>query len=123
QLVRAGVTQVLALEVDVRAAEVRTKARGRIKGGRGPGERPGMPRGLRLERGVGLGLMPHVFEPLERAHKGLGDVLPAVSPETTVLRVAHLSTSARRTACTNARTLAGSFTRTADSTPLDTSTP
>src|SRR5207248_3900588 len=84
---------------------------------------------LELELRVGLGLVPHVLELLERAHERLRDVLAAESPEASVDRMRQGASghqpaaSARRTASPKARTFAGSLTRTRASTPLETSTP
>src|ERR1700674_18471 len=121
--------QVLALEMDVRAAEVLAQARRGVQR-RGAADKSMPVTGeLELELGVGLGLVPHVLELFERAHQCLGHVLSAVGAEPAVDRVREgsalhqLNTSASLTACTNARTLSGSLTRIEASTPLETSTP
>src|ERR1700694_1804812 len=119
--------QVLALEMDVRAAEVLAQARRGVQR-RGAADKS-MPVTGELDLGVGLGLVPHVLELFERAHQCLGHVLSAVGAEPAVDRVREgsalhqLNTSASLTACTNARTLSGSLTRIEASTPLETSTP
>ena len=129
QLVRTGVTQVLALEVDVGAAEVIAEPSSGIERRRATDEGTPVAGKLELELRVGFGLVPHVLQLLERTHQRLRHVLAAESPETAVDRVGEGRSrhqppvSASRTARTNARTLSGSFTRARASTPLDTSTP
>src|SRR4029079_7250091 len=97
------------------------------QGSRAADERVAVPGQLELERRVGLGLMPDALQLLEGGHQCLGDVLSAVGAKPAADRVGkhpHLGlSSATRTACTKARTFAGSLTRTRASTPLDTSTP
>ena len=129
ELVRPGVAQVLALEVDVRAAKVLAEPRRGVEGRRPADERTAMPGQLELELRIGLRLVPHVLQLAQRAHQGLGHVLAAKRPEAPVDRVRQRRArhqrpiSARRTASTKSRTLLGSLTRTRDSTPLETSTP
>src|SRR5258706_7611242 len=77
ELVRAGVAEVLALEVDVRATEVLAKPRRRVKRSRPSDERVPVAGQLELELRVGLRLVPHVLELFERAHQGLRHVLTA----------------------------------------------
>ena len=129
ELVRPRVAQVLALEVDVRAAELLAQPVRGVKGSGPPDEGAPVPGQLELELWVGLGLVPLVFQLVQRAHQRLRDVLPAEGAEPPVDRVrqpgadAHPSASASLTAWTKARILAGSLTLTRASTPLDTSTP
>src|SRR5207249_2245915 len=129
QLVRAGVAQVLALEVDVRAAELLAQPGRGVERRRAADEGAAVARQLELELRVGLRLVPHVLELPESAHQRLGHVLPAEGAEPPVDRVregvarGHPSTSACLTARMKARTFSGSLTRTRASTPLETSTP
>src|SRR5438270_5105330 len=122
ELVRARVAEILTLQVDVPAAEMLSKTRRRIQRCRPPHERMPVAGQLQLKLRVGLRLVPHALELFEGAHQRLRDVLPAERPEPPAHGMAH-PISAARTASMKARTLSGSFTRTADSTPLDTSTP
>ena len=84
QLVRPGVAQVLALEMDVRATEVLAQAARGIKRRRASDKGTPVARQLELELRVGLHLVPHVFELPERAHQGLRHVLPAKRAEPAV---------------------------------------
>ena len=129
ELVRAGVAEVFALEVDVGAAEVLAQPGGGVEGCRPADEGAPVAGQLELELRVGLGLVPHVLELLERAHQRLGDILAAEGSKPAVDGVGQrhprhqARASASRTARTNARILSGSLTRTRASTPLETSTP
>src|SRR5207302_10080093 len=123
QLLRVRVAQVLALEMDVSAAEMLAQARSRVQRSRAAYERVAVARQLELELRVGLGLVPDVLELLERAHQRLGHVLAAEGAEPSPHGVAHEDCSASRTAWMKARIFSGSLTRTLDSTPLETSTP
>src|SRR5439155_11463724 len=89
ELVRAGVAQVLALEVDVRAAEVLAQPRRGVERSRPADERAAMSGQLELELRVGLGLVPHVLELAQRAHQRLRHVLAAEGAEAPVDRVSQ----------------------------------
>ena len=129
QLVRSGVAEVLALEMDAGAAEVLAQARGRVEGGRPADEGAPVAGKLELKLRIGLGFVPHVLELVERAHQRLGDVLAAEGSEPSVDGMRQRgarhqdAASASRTARTKARTLSGSLTLGRASTPLETSTP
>src|SRR5712692_4820099 len=124
ELVGAGMAEVLALEMDVRPAEMLAQPVRRVKRRRPSDEGMAVTGELELKLGVRFGFMPYVLQLLERAHQRLGHVLAAIRTEPPADRVLdHPRTSASRTAWTNARTLSGSLTLTDDSTPLDTSTP
>src|SRR5712692_6606100 len=81
EFVRAGVAQILALEVDVRAAEVGAQARRGIQRRRAADEGMAVAGKLELELGVGLGLMPDAFELVQRAHQRFRHVLAAIGAE------------------------------------------
>ena len=81
ELVRAGMAQVLALEVDVRTAEVLAEPRRRVERSRPAHKGVPMAGELELELRVGLRLVPQALQLLERAHESLGHVLPAKRPE------------------------------------------
>ena len=124
ELVRAGVAEVFALEVDVSAAEVRRQPRGGIKRRRPADECMAVARKLELKLCVRLGFVPHALELLERPHERLGDVLASIRAEPAAHRVLDQERiSVSRTAWTKARTFSGSLTLTEASTPLETSTP
>ena len=89
QLVGAGVAQVLALEVNMRATEVLAEAGRRVQRGGSPDKCSAVARQLQLELGIGLGLVPDVLELFQRPHQSLGDVLTTVRSKTPSLRVAH----------------------------------
>ena len=106
----------------MRAAEMVAEPRRGVERRRSADEGVAVARELELELGVGLGLVPGVLQLLERAHQRLRHILAAERPEAAAHRVAH-AVSARRTARMNAAIFCGDFTRTALSTPLETSTP
>ena len=68
ELVRARVAEVLALEVDVRAAEVGAHPVCRVQRGRPADEGVAMAGELELKLRVCLGLVPNALQLVERAH-------------------------------------------------------
>ena len=83
-LVRAGVEQVLALEIDFRAAEFLGQAFGEVER-RGPSGEVLQQRGeFRLERGVAAGAFVFVGEVAQRSHERLGHEHAAVGAEVAV---------------------------------------
>jgi len=95
ELVRAGVKEVFAFQVQPLAGREAVRARER----RGAsGERAPELVELLLEGRVRLRVAPAAFELVERRNQGLGDVAPAVGPEQARGRT-------HRAAATKARTL------------------
>ncbi len=80
-LVRAGVEEVFALEVDLCAAELRGEAFGEVEGGGAAAVVVEEVVELGVEGGVGVGGGVGGFELFERGHQGLGDVAAAVGAE------------------------------------------
>ena len=73
RLVRAGVVQILALDVDARAAEVRRQVLG-VGDRRGPAGVAGHQRFVLVpERGIGLGRAKGLLELVEGGDENLGD--------------------------------------------------
>src|SRR5918994_6347811 len=101
-LVRAGVAEILALEVD---ALVVSEALGAVERRRPADVRPLERLELEPKAGVVPDLVPAVFELVESRHERLGDVPSAVRAE-----VAPLSDAHPCTASTKARTRAWSLT-------------
>src|SRR5262249_50261753 len=81
ELVRAGVAEVLTLQVDARPSEVLGQPLRRVQRRRPADEGVLLRLELELELGVGPGLAPGSLQLLEGGHQGLGHVLPAVGPE------------------------------------------
>ncbi len=141
-LVRAGVIELVALEVDLRAAEMFRQALGEIEGARAPGIVRGQMLQLGLEGRICLGVLPGLLEIEDQRHQRLGDEPTAEQAEMATLvracaigiglgrvhvAILSLSTdiaaSSARTRATKCATRAGSLIPGALSTPEDTSTP
>ncbi len=76
-LVRAGVIELLALQIDLRAAAVLGQAFGEVERG-GAADVVALEVGQLLgERGVGLGLLVFGGQFMDQRHQGFGDVLTA----------------------------------------------
>src|SRR5207249_5770729 len=122
-LVRAGVTEVLALEPEAAAQPLREPARERER--RRPAHEVAQEAGeLCAEGGIAARLCVRRLQLAQRLHERLGHEPAPVRAEVS-LRVGtcrrHLSAS--RTAAMKARTFSGSLRPGAASTPLETSTP
>ena len=110
-LVGAGVVEVLALEVDLRAAQVLGHALGVVEAGGAAGVLVKKLRQLPVERRVFLVVVVGFFQLDHSVHQGLRDVLPPVDPKTPV-GIGHASLSspaAPRTARTKLLIFSGSF--------------
>ena len=83
--VRAGVVELLALEVDLRPAEMAGEALGEIKRRRPPDIGREMMVHLGLEGGIGLGVVVSALEIEDQRHQGLGDEAPAIEAEMAAL--------------------------------------
>src|SRR5712692_5534439 len=90
ELVRAGVAEVFALEVDVRAAEVLAQSRGGVQRRRAADESVAVSRKLELELRVRFGLVPFLLELIQGAHQRLRHVLAAVSAKAPADRMREL---------------------------------
>ena len=128
-LVRAGVEQVLALEVDLVAGGLRQPL-GVVERGRAAGEVAQQRAQLGAEALVVARLEPRGLELGERRHQRLGDVLAAVGPEAVLDRGRDARCASEfavraavPAAATNASTFAGSLMPGSASTPDATSTP
>src|SRR5262249_7742118 len=121
-LVRAGVVEVLALEVDGVAGRLRQPA-GRVQRRRAADVVAQEPVELRAEAGIVPGLQPRRLELGQRGHERLGHVLAAVGAEAVLdcayrtrffmrlmLRSSPASPPAPLTAAKNASSLSGSLT-------------
>lgn len=84
-LVRAGVVQLLALEIDLGAAEFGRQALGEIERARPTDVMGAELLELRLEARIVLGLVPFVLEIEDQRHQGLGDETAAENAEAAVL--------------------------------------
>ncbi|MEY9194927.1 hypothetical protein ABIA16_000043 [Sinorhizobium fredii] len=84
-LVRAGVVQLLALEIDLGAAELSRQALGEIERARPADIVSTEPIELGLEGRVVLGLVPLVLEVEDQRHQSLGDETAAENTEPAVL--------------------------------------
>src|SRR5262249_4589379 len=140
-LVGAGVVEILALEVNPRAAEVLGRALGEIQRARPPDIMFEIRVHLRPEGGVRPGLPVCLLQLEDERHQRLGDEAAAEHPEMAALvgtgaervrlRLVHaappasapMCAGASRTARTKARIMSGSLRPGARSTPEDTSTP
>src|SRR6476661_1356000 len=140
-LVCAGVIELLALEIDFRAAAMLREPLGEIKRRRPSDVGCEMAVHLCLERWIGLGLSIGALQIEDQRHQRLGDVAAAIEAEMAALvrpgaigverrlieNSAHeanafCSGRAALAAWMNARTRASSFSPGARSTPDDTST-
>ena len=137
-LVRAGVVEVLAFQVDLRAAEFAAEPRGVVDGARPAHVVREFGPELGRERRIGLRLRVGLLEFIERVDQGLGDEGAAIGTEMPpcigLLVVRHgdgeilqaaeaaMRASASRTASQNRRIAWASLTPFADSTPELTST-
>src|SRR5208282_4007821 len=140
--VRAGVEQVLALEINFRATKFCGQATGEKQ--RRGSSRVGLQQQVKtlLELAIALGFFVFALQFIERGHQRLRNVAPAVSAETPGnggfgpkfpgclglfgcgrARHRQLASSMARTARTKARTFRGSLLPGACSTPEETSTP
>src|SRR5690606_14532312 len=84
-LVRAGVVEVLALEIDLGAAEMAGQTLGEIELRRTAGIEGRELLELRPELRVGLGLVPVPFQIEDQRHQRLGDEAAAEKPEHALL--------------------------------------
>ena len=140
-LVRAGVVELLALEIDLRAAEMRGQPLGEIERAR-PADVVGQqPVELAVEFGVGLGLAVGLLQRQHQRHQRLGDEAAAENAEMAALvgavaeRIGLVDfghagllascsrAKAARAAATKAAIFFSSLTPGARSTPDETSTP
>src|SRR3984893_4394339 len=134
-LVRAGVVQLLALEINLCAAEVLGEAFGEIKRRRPADIILEVAVHLCLEARIGLGVGIGLFQIEDQRHQRFRDKASAENPEMAVLvRAAAegigqisihstLSSSLARAARMKARIISPSLTPGSRSTPEDTSTP
>jgi hypothetical protein len=88
-LVRAGVVEVLALEVQAPAGDL-AEALGEVQRRRAADEVAQQPVELGPEAGVAPRLHPRLLELGQRGHQRLGDVLAAVGAEAVLDRQGHL---------------------------------
>ena len=133
ELVRPGVVEVLALEVD-RPAGALGEPAGPVEGRGATGEVAQQPVELAAVGGILAGAQPCLLELRERGHQCLGHELPAVLAEAVLDRgvrgrLAHPSApagaaaaSAAPTARNSSRSFSGSLCPGADSVPLALST-
>src|SRR5581483_4318793 len=139
-LVRTGVIEILALEIDFRAAEMLRHALREIEGGRTSDVMREMPVQFFLKGRVFARLGIGLFQIKDQRHQRLGDEAAAINAEMPGfvgtgfegVRLLHghalltsgfaFTRSASRAARTKARILSGSFSPGARSTPDDTST-
>src|SRR5262249_50086174 len=117
-LVRPGVVEVLALEVDARPAELARQVLGEPEPRRPADVVAEEPLELGDERRVGPRLVPRPGQLVERGEQRLGHVAAAVGPESS--GKGHVVSLA---AATKRRSLSLSLCPGAASTPLQTSTP
>src|SRR6185369_4399377 len=134
-LVRAGVVQLLALEIDFRAAEVLGQALGEIQRRRPADIVLEVAVHLGLERRIGLGVGISLFQVEDQRHQRLGNEASAENAEMAALvragaeRIGQvwihrtISSSVARAARMKLRIISGSLMPGALSTPEDTSTP
>ena len=80
-LVRAGVVELLALEIDFRAAEMFGEALGQVQRRRPAYIVPEIAVHLRLERRIGLGLGVSVFQIEDQRHQRFRDKAAAENAE------------------------------------------
>ena len=107
----AGVVEILALEVDLRAAQVLGHALGVVEAGGAAGVLVKKLRQLPVERRVFLVVVVGFFQLDHSVHQSLRDVLPPVDPKTPV-GIGHMSLSSPappRTARTKLLIFSGSF--------------
>src|SRR6202167_5928987 len=134
-LVRAGVVELLALEIDFRAAEMFGQALGEIERRRPPDIVLEVAVHFGLERRVGFGLSVGLFQIEDQRHQRFGDKASAENAEMPALVgtaaegieqvLIHqvVNSSVARAARIKARIISGSLTPGAPSTPEETSTP
>src|SRR3954469_9880307 len=126
--------QVLALEIDLRAAEMVREPVGEIERRRPADVMLEIAVHLRAEGRVVLRRRVGALQVEDQRHQRLGDEAAAVEAEVPalvrpgaegidLLRNVHAGTLAERAARMKARIFSGSFTPGADSTPEETSTP
>ena len=84
-LVRTGMVQLVALEIDLRAAEMLGQARREIERRGAAHIVPPQILHLRLECPLFLGLVIRSFEIQDQRHQGLGHETPAMQAETALL--------------------------------------
>src|SRR4051794_27142149 len=129
-LVRAGVEEILALQID-RVSDVLGDAPGEVQRGRAAHVVVQERVELGAEERIAAGLDPRALELVERRYQGLRDIAPPIRPEAprdAGLRArparAHATStrSARSTARKNAFSLAGSLRPGEASVPLAVST-
>src|SRR5579872_4389335 len=80
-LVRAGVEQVFALEINLRATQSLCEPRRKIERRRTAGVVAQQRVELQMEVGVGLGLGVRTLQFVERSDQGLGDISSAIKAE------------------------------------------
>ncbi len=141
-LVRAGVIELLALQINLGAAAMRRKPLGKIERRRAPDIVREIAVHFRLERGIGLGLRVGLLQFQNQRHQRFGHKAAAIDAEVPALvrpgaeRIGLLHchaglvtglvakcAAASRAARTKVRILSGSFSPGARSTPEETSTP
>ena len=121
-LVRAGVTEVLALEVDARAAALLAEPLGEVERRRTAGVVLEQAGEAALELAIALGRRPGLLELDQRRHERLGDEAPAEAAEVSArVRKGPLHRAPLASA-TNRHTLSGSLRPGCASTPEFTST-
>ena len=92
-LVRTGVVQLFALEIDLGAAEFGRQALGEIERARAADIMGAEMLQFRLEFRIGLGLVPLVLQVEDQRHQGFGNETAAENAEATVLVGAGLETN------------------------------
>ena len=120
-LVRPAVKQILALQVDLRAARPQVAAQGQR--GRSPRIGRQQPRQFGVEGVIVLGIEECRLELLQCGDEDFGDISPAIAPEAAVLPHAKSPRETGRSASNKAFTFPGSFLPGAASTPEPTSSP
>src|SRR5262249_12831638 len=121
-LVGAGVTEILALEIDARAAALLAEPLGEVEGRGPPGVALEQVAEAALELPVALRRRPGLLELDQRRHQGLGDEAPSEPAEVPIRVRQGLLHRAPLASAMNRHTLSGSLRPGCASTPEFTST-